>query len=143
MFSASVTIRPRKPSESRRIPVRMLGATVPGRSWPASMPGRAMWADITTSTPAAIAARKGTSSTESSRAQLEPITGSDRWESVPVSGKMFRRRQHAVVLQPAHLGGDQPAHVAGVLAEGAGVDDRVGRIVVHVRDRREGQVHAD
>ncbi len=49
------------------------------------MAGSAMWADITTFTPAAIALRNGTSSTESSRAQFEAITGSARCESVPVS----------------------------------------------------------
>ena len=37
----------------------------------------AIWADMIVETPAAMALRNGTSSTESSRAQVEPITGSD------------------------------------------------------------------
>ena len=125
------------------MPVRMLGATVPGRSWPRSMPGSAMWADITTFTPAAIAARNGTSSTESSRAQLEAMTGKRQVRvgaGVAVAGKVLRRGEHPVVLEAAHLGRDEPADVGRVLAERAGVDDRVGGIVVDVGHRREREV---
>ena len=74
------------------------------------------------------------------------MTGSARCESVPVSpwpGKCLAVGEHPVVLQPAHLGGDQAAHLGRVLAERAGVDDRVGGVVVDVRHRREGEVHAD
>ena len=42
-------------------------------------------ADITAATPLLMAARKGTSSTESSRAQGASMTGSEMWVSVPVS----------------------------------------------------------
>ena len=80
------------------------------------MPGSAMWADITASTPAAIAARNGTSSTESRRAQLAAITGSAMCESVPVSpcpGKClavasipwsWRPRTSAATIRPTASG---------------------------------------
>ena len=93
--------------------MRMLGATVPGRSCPPSMPGMAMWADMIAATPAAMALRNGTSSTESSRAQSAVLTGSAMWESVPVSpwpGKCLAAGQHPVLLHAPDLRGDQPAH---------------------------------
>ena len=58
-----------------------------------------MCADITTSTPAAMAARKGTSSRVSSRPQSARMMGSEMCESVSVSpwpGKCF-----AVASMPA------------------------------------------
>jgi len=105
------------------MPVRMLGATVPGLTMPESMPGSAMWADITTSTPARMAARNGTSSSESSRAQVDVITGSARCESVPVSpcpGKCFavasmpkscRPRTSAATMRPTWAGSSPNARV--------------------------------
>ena len=103
--------------------MRTLGATVPGRSWPGSIPGSAMWADITTFTPAAIALRKGTSSTESSRDQVEGITGSDRWESVPVSpcpGKCF-----AVASTPLSCSPRTSAATIRPTAAGSSPNERV------------------
>ena len=85
MSSASVTTRPPKPSESRSTPVSSVGVRVAGRTCPLSMPGSAMWADITAATPLLMAARKGTSSTESSRLHGASMTGSEMWVSVPVS----------------------------------------------------------
>ena len=105
-----------------------------------------MWADITTSTPAAMAARNGTSSTESSRAQSDVMTGSARCESVPVSpwpGKCFAVASMPWSCRPRTSAATSRPTCDGVLAERARVDDRVGGVVVDVRHRREGEVHAD
>ena len=66
IVSASVTTRPRKCSESRSTPVSTAADSVAGSSDPVSA-GKAMCALITTSAPAAIPARNGTSSRVSSR----------------------------------------------------------------------------
>ena len=107
------------------------------------MNGSATWADITTCTPAAIAARKGTSSTESSRAQSALITGSARWESmsgVAMPGEMLGRRDHSMILEAADFGDDESADLGGALAERADVDDRIGRVVVDVGNGREAEL---
>ena len=62
---------------------------------------------------------------------------------VAVAGEVLGRGEHPVVLEAPHLGRHEPAHVGRILAERAGIDDRVGGIVVDVGHRREGQVHAD
>ncbi|OLC73568.1 MAG: hypothetical protein AUH78_13355 [Gemmatimonadetes bacterium 13_1_40CM_4_69_8] len=64
--SASVTTRPRKCSESRSRPVSTAADRVAGSSDPVKA-GKAMWALITTSAPAEMPPRNGTSSSESSR----------------------------------------------------------------------------
>ena len=84
IVSASVTTRPVKRRESRSRPVSTARDKVPGSSDPVSA-GNAMCALITTSAPAAIPARNGTSSSESRRAYPAVITGRPMWESVCVS----------------------------------------------------------
>jgi len=67
MDSASVTTNPWKPSESRSSPVITAADTVAGSSDPVNA-GKAICPLITTRAPAAMPARNGISSTESSRA---------------------------------------------------------------------------
>ena len=62
---------------------------------------------------------------------------------IAVTGEVLRGGEHPVVLQPADVGRDQPAHQEWILAERSGVDDRIGGIVVDVRDRRKGEVDPD
>ena len=61
---------------------------------------------------------------------------------VAVAGEMFCRRERAIVFDAAN----ELVHVrrdgCGVFAERANVDDRVVRIVVHVRIGRENPLHA-
>ena len=109
------------------------------------MPGSAMWADITTLTPAAIAARNGTSSTESSRAQVgrspaAPDASRCRCRRGRGNAWPWRACRGPAARAPRPRPGGRPGRV---LAERAGIDDRVGRIVVDVGHRREGEVHAD
>ena len=80
---ASVTISPSKPRSRRSSPSSTAGARVAGRS--ASRASSSRWAVITLATPAAIAERKGGSSTASRRARLWGSRGSSRWESLLVS----------------------------------------------------------
>ena len=83
----------------------------------------AMWPGITEPTPALMAARNGTSSTESSRARGRSMTGSPRCESTAVSpwpGKCF-----AVAITPAALraldeGRDEARDLGRVFAEDCG-----------------------
>ena len=84
IVSASVTTRPGKRSESRSRPVSTAAERVPGSSEPVKA-GNAMCALITTSAPAAIPARNGTSSIESSRAYPDAINGRPMCESIWVS----------------------------------------------------------
>ena len=84
IVNASVTTRPGKRSESRSKPVSTAAERVPGSSEPVKA-GKAMWALITTSAPAAIPARNGTSSIESSRAYPDGINGRPMCESIWVS----------------------------------------------------------
>ena len=65
MSSASVTTTPWKRSESRSKPVRAAADSVAGPLSPVTA-GKAMWALITTSAPASMPARNGTSSWVSS-----------------------------------------------------------------------------
>ena len=66
IVSASVTTSPPKCSESRSTPVNTAAESVAGSSEPVTA-GKAMCALITTSAPAAIPARNGTSSSVSRR----------------------------------------------------------------------------
>ena len=101
---------------------------------------------MTSDAPAAIAALKGTSSTESSRAELR---AHDRQSDVRVDvgvavpGKVLRRRELAAVLRAANEERRESRDALRILAERSRVDDRVRRIVVHVDDRREVDVNAD
>ena len=88
---ASVTTMPRKPSSLRKSSVSTFFETVAGIS-AGSMAGTLKCEVITASTPAWMAARKGTSSSVSSRARLAVTVASAIWESVAVSpwpGKCF------------------------------------------------------
>ena len=146
MFSASVTTRPLKRSSSRNSPVVMRGESEAGTSVSGSSAGRARWPVITLITPLSMAARNGTSSSESSRARRWGRMGRAACESVAVSpwpGKCL-----AVAITPPscapltkaldHLGDE-----VGPLAVGADVDDRVARVVVDVGDRSEDLVDAE
>ena len=62
---------------------------------------------------------------------------------VAVTGKVLRARGDTGALQPAHERRDMSRHQLGVRSEGADPDDRIQRIRVDVRDRREVEVHAD
>src|ERR1051325_9451766 len=62
---------------------------------------------------------------------------------VAMTGKMLEGGEHAVVVQAAHVLGDEPRHGARVLPERARIDDRVGGIVVDIRVGCEIDVDAD
>ncbi len=85
MVSASVTTSPWNPRESCSTPVMILGERVAGMGSSPSRQVTATWAVITAVTPAATAARNGTSSSVSSRSQQARTTGSVMWESMSVS----------------------------------------------------------
>ena len=85
MVRASVTTIPSNPSESRSTPVITLGESVAGSGSSGSKHVSAMCAVMMLVTPASMAARKGTSSRESSLSQHASNTGNWMWESVPVS----------------------------------------------------------
>ena len=60
-----------------------------------------------------------------------------------MAGEVLQRGEHAVVAQPLHIGLDEPRHRARVLAERAGIDDRVQGVVVEVGVGSEIDVDAD
>ena len=81
------------------------------------------------------------------RVQLEAVDDRQRQVGidgrVAVTGKVLRARCDTGALEPAHERGDMSRHQLGVRSEGADPDDRIQRIRVDVRDRREVEVHAD
>ena len=85
MSSASVTNRPWKPSESRSTLCITFGSRVAGRLRSPLIAGIATCPDMMNAAPATTAARNGTSSRVSSRAQGVGMTGRARWLSVSVS----------------------------------------------------------
>ena len=62
---------------------------------------------------------------------------------VAVTREVLRAGCDARSLEPAHEGGHVPRRQLPVRAERADADDRVLGVRVHVRDRREVDVHAD
>ena len=62
---------------------------------------------------------------------------------VAVPGKMLERRDHPAVARAGDVGADQRRDPRRILPVRAGVDDRVARVVVDVRDRREVHVDAE
>ena len=84
MSSASVTIRPLKPSSSRSTPVRILWLIVAGAP-DGSTAGNTTWAVMIVSTPAAMSALKGGRSIDSNCASVWVTCGSPKWLSTPVS----------------------------------------------------------
>jgi hypothetical protein len=48
-----------------------------------------------------------------------------------------------VLLEASHLGGHQPAYTVRIFSKGSHIDDWVGRIVVDIGNRGEGQVDSD
>ena len=84
-----MTIVPVKPSSSRSSPVSCARLSVAGTE---SIAGTTRWADMIARVPAAIAARKGASSTSSSSSRVAETTGRSRCESTSVApwpGKCF------------------------------------------------------
>ena len=79
MLSASVIVSPRKPSSSRIRSCITVRDRVAGREASPVTAGSARCADITTSAPASIAARNGTSSARSSLARSWATTASSWW----------------------------------------------------------------
>ncbi len=117
---------------------RVAGAPVSSRA------GTAMWPSITESTPASTAARKGRSSTDSSRARSGAHRGQlqmavDR--GVPVAGEVLGGGEEAARACAGDEGGGQARHQRRVFGEGPDVDDRIAGIVVDVRDRGESPVN--
>ena len=55
---------------------------------------------------------------------------------VSVAGKMFRRRNHARMLRALDKRRDKPRYVRRIFAVRTNVDDRIGRVVIHVGHRR-------
>ena len=99
MSSASLTMRPSKPSSPRRAPWRTSFEIVAGLSAGPPNAGTAMCAIMTAATPASTAAANGTSSTFRSRSRSDRTTGMLRCESTavaPCPGKCF-----AVVRTPS------------------------------------------
>ena len=84
MSSASVTIRPLKPSSSRSTPVRIAWLIVAGAPL-GSTAGNTTWAVMIVSTPAAMAALKGGRSIAWNCSRLCVTCGSPKWLSTPVS----------------------------------------------------------
>ena len=96
--------------------------------------------------PAAMAARKGASSTRSRCARSLVTVGRSRCESVLVSpwpGKMFRGGEAAVFLDAAHERGDEFGDARGIFAKRARVDDRIFGIAVDVGIGRENPGNAN
>ena len=90
-------------------------------------------------TPAAMAARNGSSATSS----IDSTTGSARCESTDVSpwpGKCLAHAATPARCSPRDERGDVPRDELCVRAERADADDRVERVRVHVGDRREVEV---
>ena len=91
-------------------------------------------------TPAAIAARKGASSTSRSSSRVAEI---DRQPEVgvdlrgAVAREVLRAGCDSALLQAAHEGGDVVRDEQGIGPERAHADDRVQRVGVDVGDRRE------
>jgi hypothetical protein len=81
-------------------------------------------------TPAPIAARKGSSSTESSRARFA------------VTREVLPRRQCALILNTAHVRRAKLRRQVRIFRERARTDDRVRRIVVDIEDRSEYDLNA-
>ena len=61
---------------------------------------------------------------------------------VAMPRKVLERGHHTPVLQAADIGRSKPRYNIRILAERAGVDNRVARVVVAVSHRREVHVHA-
>ena len=139
--TASVTTTPEKPSSSRSRSPRIRGLRVAGRS--GSRAGTSRCPVITACTPAATAARKGTSSPASSRARRrdpgQVVVGVD--PGVAVAGEVLGAGGHPGGLEAADPGGGVPGHQLRVGAEGAHPDHRVGRVDVDVGVR--GVVEGD
>src|SRR5947207_3387437 len=62
---------------------------------------------------------------------------------IPMAGEVLERGEHTVLVQAPHVRRDQAGHRARVLAEGAGIDNRVRGVVVDVGIRGEIDVDAD
>src|SRR2546422_11616522 len=62
---------------------------------------------------------------------------------IPMAGEVLERGEHTVLVQAPHVLRDQAGHRAWVLAEGAGIDNRVRGVVVDVGIRGEIDVDAD
>ena len=87
-----------------------------------------------------MAARNGSSAVEVAADDRQVEMGVHGRVAVP--GEVLRARGDALPLRALDERGDVPGNELGVGAEAADPDHRVVRVHVHVRDRREVQVHA-
>ena len=114
--------------------------------WPdGSSAGTATCAVITASTPAAMAARKGTRSVASRTSRLSVTVGRRRVRVLvraAVAGEVLGRRDLARVVDAGDEGGDERGRALGVGPVGARADDGVARVAVDVGDGRVGHVDA-
>ncbi len=62
---------------------------------------------------------------------------------VAVAGEVLSASHHPVILQAAHDGQPQFAHLAGIAADSPVADNRVGGVGVHIQHRRHVHVDAD
>ena len=62
---------------------------------------------------------------------------------VAVAGEMFGRGDHARVLRAFDKRRDKPRYIRRIFAVRTDVDDRVGRVVIHVRHRRVNLLDAE
>src|SRR5258707_10913886 len=60
-----------------------------------------------------------------------------------MTGKMFSRCDHARVLRAFDKRGDKPRYVRRIFAVRTDIDDRIGRVVIYVGDRRVNLLDAE
>ncbi len=145
MSSASLIVTPWKPSSSRSSPVITARDRVAGRVASPVRAGTAMWADMASRAPAAMAARNGTSVVASSVARSastdpEPVVGVLANRAEP--RKVLDRGRHARTLEPADHGRAQARNGSRIVAERANPERRIGRFGREVQDRRVDDVDA-
>ncbi len=123
----------------------MLCESVAGVLGSGSKAGTARWPGMMESTPAAMAARKGTSSVPFNSSRSPGTVARARWEStatLPCPGKMFGGGDGAVFLHAANELRDVFGDGLRIFAERTHVDDGIVGIVIHVGIGREDPVHA-
>ncbi len=110
-----------------------------GRLGSGSIAGTIRWPTITESTPAAIALRNGTNSTVFSRSMLAGTRARVRCESVSVSpwpGKCLAVVSKPSLMRALDVGRNHFAHLFGIFAEGARINNGIGRIGIDIRNRK-------
>ena len=146
MSSASVIETPVNPSSSRSSPVITSRESVEGSTRLPVSAGTAKWPDITSRTPASVAARNGTSSTASSSSRVRRTTSRAWCVSTlpsPLPGKCLPVPATPADWRPLSHAGREPRDLGRIVAERPDAQGGVRRIGRDIEHRGVIHVHAD